>query len=284
MERGRERAAAAPDARAVAGRSAELAVLRRALEYARAGRTQVVVVEGEPGIGKSALLEAFLADPVEGLTPPAVGAMRRVRAGLPARCRRAPGRRAVTGCSEVEAGRRLLAMLGEQQNRGPRNGPAGTNRHVAVVVVDDAQWMDRLVGVRPAVRAAPAPGRPRPLSPRPTPQPRRHARGQLGLRTDHPGRRRSCARGGSTRALSPSSPRPARSGAHPRPGEATRRAAGGLPLLVAAVVRGAADEDELAAVTVTASVAGTVRQLLASLDPEARRLVEAAAVLAEPRR
>ncbi|MEO7235931.1 MAG: LuxR C-terminal-related transcriptional regulator [Lapillicoccus sp.] len=68
------------------------------------------------------------------------------------------------------------------------------------------------------------------------------------------------------------------------PGLAERLVArtGGLPLLVAAVVRGAADQDQLAAATVTASVAGTVRQLLASLDPAARRLAEAAAVLAEP--
>jgi predicted ATPase len=38
-------------------REAELASLRDALDSARAGRGRIVVVEGEPGIGKTALLE-----------------------------------------------------------------------------------------------------------------------------------------------------------------------------------------------------------------------------------
>ena len=43
------------------GRAAELAALARAFEGARSGRRQVVFVTGEPGIGKSALADAFLA-------------------------------------------------------------------------------------------------------------------------------------------------------------------------------------------------------------------------------
>ena len=42
------------------GRAAELAALARAFDRARSGRRQVVFVTGEPGIGKSALADAFL--------------------------------------------------------------------------------------------------------------------------------------------------------------------------------------------------------------------------------
>jgi DNA-binding winged helix-turn-helix (wHTH) protein/predicted ATPase len=46
----------------VVGRDRELAQLRDSLERARAGERQVVFVTGEPGIGKTTLVEAFLAD------------------------------------------------------------------------------------------------------------------------------------------------------------------------------------------------------------------------------
>ncbi|MFD7307235.1 ATP-binding protein [Promicromonospora sp. NPDC059942] len=48
---------APPPASTLVGRSAELAVLRAALDGARAGGTALVLVEGEPGAGKSRLLE-----------------------------------------------------------------------------------------------------------------------------------------------------------------------------------------------------------------------------------
>ena len=44
------------------GRSAELAAVRLELERARAGRQRIVFIEGEPGIGKSALLAAVVAE------------------------------------------------------------------------------------------------------------------------------------------------------------------------------------------------------------------------------
>ena len=44
------------------GRGAELAVLHRALREARAGRSAIVAVEGEPGIGKTRLLHRFAAE------------------------------------------------------------------------------------------------------------------------------------------------------------------------------------------------------------------------------
>ena len=42
------------------GRAAELAELVRSFDEARAGRRQIIFVTGEPGIGKSALADAFL--------------------------------------------------------------------------------------------------------------------------------------------------------------------------------------------------------------------------------
>ncbi len=50
----------AVDTRRLVGRTAELAVLARSFDEACAGRRQVVLVTGEPGIGKSALADAFL--------------------------------------------------------------------------------------------------------------------------------------------------------------------------------------------------------------------------------
>jgi hypothetical protein len=47
--------------RILIGRDAELARLQQALERARQGARQVVFVTGEPGIGKTAVVDAFLA-------------------------------------------------------------------------------------------------------------------------------------------------------------------------------------------------------------------------------
>jgi DNA-binding winged helix-turn-helix (wHTH) protein len=46
----------------VVGRDAELGVLRAALDRARGGQRQLCVVTGEPGIGKTTLVDAFLAE------------------------------------------------------------------------------------------------------------------------------------------------------------------------------------------------------------------------------
>lgn len=54
------RAAATRPDRHVVGRDAELAALRTALERASTGHRQLVVVSGEPGIGKTTLVDTFL--------------------------------------------------------------------------------------------------------------------------------------------------------------------------------------------------------------------------------
>ena len=43
------------------GREKELGVLRSALDHVRAGQPQVVLIEGPAGIGKTALVNQFLA-------------------------------------------------------------------------------------------------------------------------------------------------------------------------------------------------------------------------------
>jgi DNA-binding winged helix-turn-helix (wHTH) protein len=53
-------AEARPEGLLLVGREAELAALRRHYEQAAAGKRQIVIVEGEPGIGKSALADAFV--------------------------------------------------------------------------------------------------------------------------------------------------------------------------------------------------------------------------------
>jgi DNA-binding winged helix-turn-helix (wHTH) protein len=49
------------------GRQAELELLQRHLERARGGRRQVVFVTGEPGIGKTTLVESFLSQANDGV-------------------------------------------------------------------------------------------------------------------------------------------------------------------------------------------------------------------------
>src|SRR5687767_5761787 len=51
------------------GRESELAALRSRLAAARAGEPQIVEIQGPPGIGKTALLTRFLADPGPGVPP-----------------------------------------------------------------------------------------------------------------------------------------------------------------------------------------------------------------------
>jgi len=130
-------ASGAPTARRAAfvGREPELAAL--AAEYARAsaGSARVAIVEGEPGIGKTTLLERFVGERAGAAILRANGdeseldvgfgvveqLLRRADAELPA----------PDGADHVTAGTRLLLALGELEAAGP-----------VVVRVDDAHWAD----------------------------------------------------------------------------------------------------------------------------------------------
>ncbi|MER5422928.1 helix-turn-helix transcriptional regulator [Streptosporangium roseum] len=135
------------------GRAAEQAVIDRLLADSRAGRSGALLVRGEPGIGKTALLD-YAAAAAEDLRVirgtgveseaelPFAGLhllLRPVfdRAGaLPEQQERAL--RAAFGLASVESGDRLLvglavlSLLSELAEDGP-----------LLVLVDDAQWLDR---------------------------------------------------------------------------------------------------------------------------------------------
>ncbi|WP_420123263.1 AAA family ATPase [Nakamurella sp.] len=131
------------------GRSAELGVLRAALADAAAGRPRVVSIEGPSGIGKTALLDALLAD-VAG--DPAVVVLRasgdqdeRLIAygllGQLAHSADTPSARLLLGTDPAADGERLVDPI----RMGARwleflDSLAGA---VVVLAVDDAHWADR---------------------------------------------------------------------------------------------------------------------------------------------
>ncbi|MFF4988939.1 ATP-binding protein [Streptosporangium saharense] len=134
------------------GRAAEQAVIDRLLSEARAGRSGALLVRGEPGIGKTALLDHAAAGgdmrvirgtgieseaelPFAGLHLLLRPVLDRLDA-LPEQQERAV--RAAFGLAAVQAGDRLLvglavlSLLSELAEDGP-----------LLVLVDDAQWLDR---------------------------------------------------------------------------------------------------------------------------------------------
>ncbi|QJY49796.1 ATP-binding protein [Pseudonocardia broussonetiae] len=124
------------------GRDRELAVLAGHLAQACAGRSQVVVVEGEPGTGKTALVQAFL----DGLEPGAAvlrasgeQAEETVSYGIVEQLARAvervgggPGTVVHAADEPPVAGAALVALL--DRLRG-HDGPV-------VISVDDGHWAD----------------------------------------------------------------------------------------------------------------------------------------------
>jgi ATP/maltotriose-dependent transcriptional regulator MalT len=135
------------------GRQPELATLRRRLAAARAGDPQVVQVQGPPGIGKTALLSHFLADPGSGVPPVvlraggeetevllAYGVVDQLArsAGPPgAELVRSVGASSASFDDAVAVGSRLLDLLGVLEADAP-----------VVLVVDDVHWVDQ-----PSLRA-----------------------------------------------------------------------------------------------------------------------------------
>jgi hypothetical protein len=139
---------------ALRGRGSERAMLDRLLESVRAGRSAVLVLRGEPGIGKTALLDYIVDRSVGCRVARAVGVqsdMELAFAGLQQLCGQlldgldrlpAPQRDAMRVAIGLTAGpapdRFLvgLAVLGLLSE-------AAAGRPV-VCVVDDAQWLDRI--------------------------------------------------------------------------------------------------------------------------------------------
>jgi DNA-binding CsgD family transcriptional regulator len=127
---------------AVVGRDAELAVLDGHLARARDGRSQVVVVEGDPGTGKTALLDAVVDRAGAGVVLRAGGehAEELVSYGIVDQLVRAAARAGDTGTvpelrpaeEPPVVGALLVALLDRLRSR---SGPI-------VVLVDDAHWAD----------------------------------------------------------------------------------------------------------------------------------------------
>jgi DNA-binding CsgD family transcriptional regulator len=124
-------------------REAELATLHDALCDARAGQPAIVAVEGEPGIGKTRLLNRFLAQApdIQVLAASGDEAEMSLRYGIVAQLFAEASPHLGTddrlllagadGSDEFAAGAALLAAFGALQERG-----------TVVVVLDDLQWAD----------------------------------------------------------------------------------------------------------------------------------------------
>ncbi len=120
------------------GRLTELARLRASLDEARAGRPQLVVLEGPGGIGKTTLLERFVAGEND-LTVLRASGEQWEKALLPyglldqlvrvASTEGAPSSSAAE--DPITVGTRLLQLWGDLQDE-----------RVVVTVIDDAHWAD----------------------------------------------------------------------------------------------------------------------------------------------
>ncbi|MGW6904572.1 ATP-binding protein [Streptomyces sp. NPDC054940] len=110
------------------GRTDELAELSRQYERAGAGQPRVVVVEGPPGVGKTALVRRFVTDTARGCVLSAAGEEN--EAALPYGVLTQLLGRPVHA-DPLTAGAALLEPLGELQRD-----------HPVVLVVDDAHWAD----------------------------------------------------------------------------------------------------------------------------------------------
>jgi ATP/maltotriose-dependent transcriptional regulator MalT len=126
------------------GRQAEIAVLRAKLDEARSGHPTIVLIEGPPGIGKSALVDRFVRESSDVkvlrasgeesesfLTYGVVDQLLRF-GGLDESTAPTAGKRQAAATEDhVTTGARLLDLLGSLQDENP-----------VVLVVDDAHWAD----------------------------------------------------------------------------------------------------------------------------------------------
>jgi DNA-binding CsgD family transcriptional regulator len=120
-------------AMAFVGRTEELAVFAEDLAAARAGRPRVVLLEGPAGIGKTTLVERFVASVDDARVLHAGGEESEsdIELAMLDQLLRRAGAGALEATGHVQAGARLLDALGELQAGG-----------TAIVVIDDAQWAD----------------------------------------------------------------------------------------------------------------------------------------------
>lgn len=128
----------------IVGRHRERTLLDRALDEVRAGTPRAVGIEGPAGIGKTALLNSFLADAADCRVLSARGdesetvlelglvgqLLRAVEVGIPAPLVPVAHGRS-TALDHVTAGAALLEVLGEVEQREP-----------VVLVVEDLHWAD----------------------------------------------------------------------------------------------------------------------------------------------
>ena len=136
------------------GRGNECEVLERELQRVRAGESSVLVLRGEAGIGKTALLE-YVAERGVGVSH-RPGGGRRVRDGARVRraasAVRADARRTRRGC-RVRSATRCAWRSGWRTATPPDRFLVGlavlsllaeaAEEQPLVCVVDDAQWLDR---------------------------------------------------------------------------------------------------------------------------------------------
>ena len=117
------------------GRLQELSALEEELQHVREGRPRVVLVEGAAGIGKTALIERFLArvDDVTVLRASGDESERDLPFGVLEQLLRRAG----------DAGATASAAITSRPARTCWSGSArSTDEHPVVVVIDDAHWAD----------------------------------------------------------------------------------------------------------------------------------------------
>jgi predicted ATP-dependent serine protease len=131
------------NAHSFVGRQPELTALRAELATIRSGRPRVVLLEGSPGIGKTALLDRVLDDEPDLTVLRATGEqweafvafgvvdqLMRV-AGVSSARLRAGRDRSLPTQEPVGVGARILEALAEIEQKAP-----------VAIAVDDAQWVD----------------------------------------------------------------------------------------------------------------------------------------------
>lgn len=264
------------------GRGAELAVLDRAAQAAMTGHMGVVLVEGEAGIGKTALLRRWLAgDSSSGFfvlraacalaeSDVAFGVVEQLaRKAPPAMLHRytllksAPSARA----SVVQIGGQMLSLLDDLQGQAP-----------VLVVVEDVHWADEvsLEAIGFVLRRLEADRiltvlTARPPAPDELRRPAIERDGVLALAGLEESAVADLARTATGRELDPAVVR------------RLRRHTDGSPLylrtILSEVSAGRLHSDPDRSLPVPTSLASGIRRQLAALTPDARAVVEAAAVL-----